>query len=461
MTFPHRRCPLTLGVIVALTLRFALFIAGPSVDHERAVLPDSPRMLLLAENLRKYGTYGKENESGLVHLAIAAVREENGTLPPPDGNGLRPEVFRPPGYPALLCVIETMAGNWFWMLPLQCVLGGVCGLLLAQIVRDAGLPPRAAYLALYVWAIHPGLIIADCLCLTESMYNSVATIGMYLTLRQSRKVNLAGALLIGCSSLIRPLGVLLIPLAILLSLRAGRRWFVLALVATILFPSLLWSARNKQVGEGYRPTTAGDVNLLYYTAAYTISEARGEDWMTSWPDRIRELTERLSREVRPGEDVVPAMRRIAFAVIREHPQAFLKVQLKSQAKLAVDHSVPSMYLLLGWEYHPTGLGSWLLSGQKPEGVTDHFGAVLSLLWLVFNLLLAATALIGAFRIWRSGRRWFAVILILTLILFAAATGSVGIERMRLPMMMPLCLLTAVVLCKSTDTQTLPHPSSDH
>src|SRR5436305_2332207 len=94
----------------ALLPRLALLFAGPWLDPERAKFDDSTRYLTLAENLRKYGSFGlADEEPARAWHGLFELRQANGTLPAPDAHGLYPEVLRTPGYPLFVAVVSTIA----------------------------------------------------------------------------------------------------------------------------------------------------------------------------------------------------------------------------------------------------------------------------------------------------------------------------------------------------------------
>jgi hypothetical protein len=161
--------------------------------------------------------------------------------------------------------------------------------------------------------------------------------------------------------------------------------------------------RNYVAGEGFRVTTVPDVNLLYYSAAYTISEEQGEDWEASWPRRVADLSDKLRKRLEPKEDVSDAVRRLAVEELQARPTMYAMVLVKSAVKLFISHSLGSLYQLLGYEYTPSGMFSRI----------------------VFGILVAACCL--------------------TMLLFTLATASVGLERMRMPLMLPLALLSGLAL----------------
>jgi hypothetical protein len=445
LTIRHLACLFGLAIVP----RLLLLGFGPWQDLERAMQPDSYRYLLLAENLREHRTFGLLGPGGLVHQSVVRLRAENGTLPPTDANGLRPESFRTPGYPAFIALVQSLGGGIRTVLLIQCLMGAAMAGLAALIGQSLGLSARGALLVGLLWALHPGLIVFDCVLLTESLFNAVAVTGLFLACRLHSPWGLIGAgLLLGVATLVRPLGVLYIPAALALAWPQVRfRAVAVVILAVAAFlPPTLWAFRNQAVNEGFRVTTVGDLNLLYYTAAYAISEERREDWLESWPTRVDGLTNRLSRRLKPGEDVVTAARRLAWDQIRQRPKSVLKIQAKSWLKLFVDHSLPTAAETLGIAYRPSGLFSNLImnSEPRPQGPQGNSiaSSILALGWMSINCLIAVAAVIGANRaLHRRDWRLF-VFDVVSILLFTLATGSVGLERFRLPMMLPLFVLAA-------------------
>jgi hypothetical protein len=228
--------------------------------------------------------------------------------------------------------------------------------------------------------------------------------------------------------------------------RSSRAVAIIILAIAAFLPPTLWAFRNQAVNEGFRVTTVGDLNLLYYTAAYAISEERREDWLESWPTRVDGLTNRLSRRLKPGEDVVTAVRRLAWDQIRQRPKSVLKIQAKSWLKLFVDHSLPTAAETLGIAYRPSGLFSNLImnSEPRPQGPQGNSIAtsILALGLMSINGLIAVAAVVGTNRaLHRHDWRLF-IFGVVSILLFTLATGSVGLERFRMPMMLPLLVLAA-------------------
>jgi hypothetical protein len=430
----------------------ALLFYGPWSQPGLALQADSVRYFQLAENLRLFHTFGLRQEEGLVHQGLASLRAGNGTLPPADANGLRPESFRTPGYPLFIALIQELGGGIRTILVVQCLLGSLLACMVASVARMLGLSIRGAVLAGVIWALHPGLIVFDCVILTESLFNTAAVTALLFAGRVRSPLGLAVCgVLLGLATLVRPLGLLYVPAALALAW-PGLRWRWLAIPSLILaagLPPSLWAWRNASVGEGFRVTTVPEVNLLFYTTAYGISEERGEDWLQSWPNRVNELTLQLKSRLTRGEDVPKAARGLALKELAARPSAVAKVEAKALIKLALDHSVGTAADLLGISYRPSGLFShWVLrepAGDEGSGETANrgmgeTGRVLALAWTGINFILSVAALMALIAAIRRQRWRLLTAGGLTLLLFVIATGSVGLERFRMPMMLPILLL---------------------
>ncbi|MBY0455820.1 MAG: hypothetical protein K2V38_00625 [Gemmataceae bacterium] len=439
--------PLVTLFAAALALRLAVLFTGPWGDPTRVYpfAPDAPRCAALADTLLRHQTFGKPSEDGLMHLAVERLRRGNGTLPPPDANGLYPEAFRTPGYPLFLAIFGGTSGLRLAYLA-QCLLSAFAAVCLVRIARNLGCREGAALLAGWLWAIHPAVLTADLLPLTESLFGSLALIGLAFANRTAPAARTLPGALIGFTALVRPLGLLYLPTALILGWHgAQRKWLaagVMVLVAVV--PSAGWAARNAATGSGARVSTVGELNLYYYGAAYVRSEERGEDWLTAWPARVGELTQNLEGKLEPRADVFALARKEALAEFRAHPATTAKVAAKSQVKLSIDHSAPLAAGLYGVEYQPSGFFSDLLRGQFDSAKLSVWSAI-ALPWTLLNAVIALLAAVGFVRA-ALRRKWALVFgCAIPIVLFSLATFPVGLERFRLPFMPFLFVLAACAI----------------
>lgn len=432
----------------AVIPRLAVLFAGPWVDVERAYFDDSRRHIVLAQNLKQYGSFGlADEEPARAWYGVFELRKANGTLPAPDAHGLYPESFRTPGYPLFILVTSAAAGGDVRAaLFAQCVLGAFAAVSLYRLGLAVGLGPRAATAAGLLWALHPGLVDRDSQFMTESLFDSLGVFGLTAAACGPRGWKgwlIAGACL-GFAGLVRPLAALYLPAALVYVWRRADRSVLAALVvaAGTILPSAGWAARNAAVGNGFRVTTVGDMTFFYHFAGYTLSEERGVDWLQAWPERCEEQLAALRPRVKPGADVYNEMRAVAMEELKARPAVAAKVLLKSWVKLYIAHSVGELYHLLGVEYRPTNLMSrYVLGEATPSEPTPPLAeAILPLAWSGLNVLVAGLAAVGVVVGLRRRQFAFVLPLALTVLLFTAATMSQGMERFRAPFMFALFLL---------------------
>ena len=436
---------------LALAVRVSLLALGPWQDFGRAIRPDSSRYLVLAENLGRYGSFGLvEEESAPAWRRIAELRESNGTRPPRNQDGLRPESFRVPGYPLFVLAIRAVFSDPRSVLVVQCVLGSLTAVLVTLLATSLQVPRAGTLASGLLWAIHPAVVAYDCILLTESLFCFCTALSLMVAARAGGVTGgLSAGALIGFAGLVRPLvGLLYIPAALALLVPHSRRRALAAvcLIGASLAPSMAWALRNRTSGEGLRVSSMSDLTLLYYAAGYSISEERGEDWTETWPTRVEELADGLGRAVKPGDDVYSAARRLAIGELKSRPASVCRVVSKSQFKLLTDHSLGDLYQLLGKPYRPAGLRAWILSGRPAGGDDLDVGAAaLAVAWFLANVVIAFAALAGLFLALRDRRMTLLIACGLPCLLVAGVTSSNGLERFRLAMAVPLFILAGFAL----------------
>lgn len=448
-SLPSARAALLL-CLFGLLIRAALLFAGPWQDPARAMQPDSHRYVLLGKNLLAFGTFGKLMEDGIVHQAVARLRAANGTLPPADANGLRPEGFRTPGYPFFLALCDA-GGGVRLALAIQCLLGASEIWLVMAIAAALGLPRRGVLCVGWLWTLHPALVLYDVLILSESLFNWCAIAGLALATRSpALRWPLLSGFMLGLASLVRPLlGVGYFPAVAALIWDKQQPWIrsLTVVAATALAPIGLWALRNQSVGEGLRLSSGGEIQVLFYYAAYATAEERGEDWHGSWPTRVRELVAKLEERIAPGADVYVECRRLAAEELAARPRAVERMYAKSFVKLLIDHTYGDVAHALGASYEPSGVFARLVLREHPgKMASDQSNAALLAVlgWMVFNCIIALGALLGFVRAaWRRQYRLLCFC-VPTIAMFVAASGGVGLERFRLPIMLPLFVLAASV-----------------
>jgi len=440
----------------ALVLRLMLFSVGPLGGSERAMYPDSYRYVDLGETMVSDGAFGRSGpETGVVHEPLHQLRTDLGQLEPTDDNGLRPEIMRTPGYPALLGATAWLGLGINGLLLLQCLFSAASVALVYGVGRVLLKRPGPALFAAAVVALHPADIAAPTAVLTETCFTFLILLGLWSVAdREARGIGSTtfGGLMIGLSVLVRPVSIMLGPAVALWMIVTDFRikTFILAtlMLALSLAPGAAWMARNESIGFGYRLSSIPYINTYFYGTAYMrITEADG-DWKQDWPQTVDTLVEELRTEqdLNPENDVFDTMKNLGVAAIKEKPTLYGRVIKESVTKFFTDHSMGGLYQQLGLTYTPTGLRDKLLNGgfswaNVAETLKNPTGW-LAIAWVGFNGLMAVGMILGTVML-VVRRHWAALFLLGgVMFYFTFATQTTGLERFRLPVLGIQALLVA-------------------
>ncbi|MCC7146459.1 MAG: hypothetical protein IT443_08435 [Phycisphaeraceae bacterium] len=439
-------------LLLAGLLRLGLFAFGPAQEPNRAYQADSRRYVVLANNLLDYSSFGKAQEDGLVHQGLAQIRAERGELEPADAHGLRPELFRTPGYSVFIAAIQALGLPLIAVLLVQCLLAVAGVWLLYDITWRLTGSRKASLLAAAILALHPADWVAPNTLLSEPLFCFLVLLGLWAAVRTTpNSLSSAGAgLALGAAVLVRPIAIALGPILAIWQFARRPSWHTLALaclmVVANLTPPLLWAARNSRTGAGFNVSTVPPINALYYTVAHMRLAAAGKDLYHDWPAAVAQLHDDVRANLQPGEKVFPAVRRLAMQEIRAHPLLYASVMTQSMLKLSVDHSLPMVYDTLGLAYQPTGLGNALLTGKAADLRAVNWPlAACAAGWMAWNSLLLILALVGTVRLCLRRRYASLSLLLILCAYFAFATQTVGLERFRWPILGLQAVLAAVSL----------------
>lgn len=446
----------TLIFFAAIALRLMFFALGPYGDGERAMYPDSYRYVELSETLVEQGAFARSGpETGVVHEPLAQLRQELGQIESADTHGLRSEIMRTPGYPALLGATAWLGLGLNGLLIAQCLFGAVSVVLVYGIGRALLKRPVPALFAAAVVALHPADIAAPTAVLTETCFTLMVLLGLWSVAdRETRGIGSTtfGGLMIGLSVLVRPVSIMLGPAVALWMVVTDRRLktFVLAtlMVALSLAPGAAWMARNQSVGFGYRLSSIPYINTYFYGNAYMRITEQSGDWKQDWPATVDTLMDELraERNLNPQGDVFDTMKTLGVEAIRDNPGLYGRVIKESMIKFFTDHSMGGLYQQLGLTYTPTGLRDKLMNGGFSwSNLSDTLKSPtgwLALAWVGFNGVLLLGMILGAVMLLVRGH-WSALLLLGgVMFYFAFATQTTGLERFRLPVLGIQALLAA-------------------
>jgi len=448
----------TLIFFTAITLRVMLLVLGPYGDSERAMYPDSYRYVELGETLISDGVFARSGaETGVVHEPLAQLRTDFGQNELANKAGLRPEIMRTPGYPALIGAVVWTGLGVNGLLAVQCLFGAFCVVLVYGIGRTLIKRPGPALFAALIVALHPADIAAPTAVLTETVFTLMVLLGLW-SVADHEKRNIGtttfGGMMIGLSVLVRPVSIFLGPAVALWMIATDRRLKTLMLAtlmtALSLAPGAAWMARNKSIGFGYRLSSIPYINSYFYTDAYMRITDQGGDWKDDWPATVDTLMGELRAEMNlnPDTDAFSTMKALSLEAVRGNPSLYGRVMRESVLKFFTDHSMGGLYQQLGLTYTPTGLRDRLMTGGlSPANLSEMFSqptGIIALAWAGLNGLLLVGMVLGGVILLVRGH-WSALLLLGGVMLyFTFATQTTGLERFRLPVLGVQALLVASI-----------------
>ncbi|MDD5720798.1 MAG: hypothetical protein PHQ53_14030, partial [Candidatus Krumholzibacteria bacterium] len=264
MTRPRRPPTLVLCAVAGAVLLRVILCAAAMTAPERCREPDSADYLELARNLRLTGAYARNGE---------------------------PELFRTPGYPAFLALLQSgfvgpEAGLTFALLIQVAADIALCLLLWYWGANLIGrqLNGGAAAFAV-VWQAAAGVsAVFACKLLSDSLY-AVLLLGALTAAatavtaderaRRGNPAALTAGLLLGIGWLWRAVTgpFVIVPVAALLFRRQWRRALILSLAALLIVAP--WILRNRCAAGFTGVSTVAAINLYRYNAALLLAREHG------------------------------------------------------------------------------------------------------------------------------------------------------------------------------------------
>ena len=403
----------------------------------------SQRYLDLGHNLASCGTLGLAGEEpGIIHAPLAQLRAEQGQLPEPDTDGLRPEVYRTPGYPALIAAATVPGGDRHTLLLLQLTMSVVTVLLAMDLARVVTGSTAAAVLTGLVLAIHPGDAVFATTIGPETMLSFTLAAALWLTARgltQGVLLVALGGLALGVAALVKPVAVLALPLAgvyVLAAALPGRKFgMALVLLLCAVLPIAGWMARNQAQGVGLRLSSAGPIHAWCYGVAYMDIAENNGDRRRDWTAAAAERMTILRKQVHEGDDVLGLMTGLSIQEVTQRPATFFRMLGRGVVRYTLAESTGGLYRALGREHKPDGVGEHLLRGQfgaawsaGPEPVTASVEAS----WVLWNLMLFGMMLAGAWRMLLQNHGAAAVLMLGLWVVFLLPGAMHDAEAMRAP-----------------------------
>jgi 4-amino-4-deoxy-L-arabinose transferase-like glycosyltransferase len=363
------------------------------------------------------------DEREYLALARSVAAGRGFTYPPGHETGTAQQFGRAPGYPLFLAAVgvpdQDVASTPVRVKVAQAFVGAAVVWLIGLIAGRA-LGSRGGIAAAAIAAVYPPLVWMCAYVLSETLF-SLAALGTALVLdlamQRARTHRGGGAgtvvagLLAGTATLVRPVMLFFLPLALLWMLRRRRPALAIAFLVAALAVVLPWTARNYRVYDRF-VLVASEGGVTFWTGNHPLS--RGDGDLASNPELKRaELAFRRSRPGLTAEQLEPLYYRDALGSIADHPGWWLMLLARKAFYTVVP--VGASYTLHSWTYFTAAVASYLL--------------------------LLASALAGVTRLWHSPQRPTALLLAAAAVLVAGLVFFPQ-ERFRIPILDPAMIVCA-------------------
>jgi hypothetical protein len=367
-----------------------------------------------------------------------------------------PNVYRPPGLPALLAGVYALTGDSVHAaILMQHVVALLTVALTFWLARVLGANAPTALAAAGLLALEPVTTYYTNLLLSEVYSALFVTAGMAAVaryLQTGRRLFLwLTAALLTVGILVHPLLLFMPVIVAVLLLVWGRgrgveRLKPAAVVLLALVPAAAWVARN-YAETGYASyTCVGAINLMKYKAASVCAELNGTTREVERDRLTRECDAELPADATPAERW-RAWERKGAAILLQHP--LLYARLHAQGML-VELTGPERDLFSRMAYGR-------LAARPQEKLTDdgiraasaaHASTLPEIMRyqvLVGQLGLLAFVVLGAVNLWRRQRRILLALWLPALYVLLLTGGSEASPRFRV-IYTPLLSVCAGVGC---------------
>ena len=187
-----------------------------------------------------------------------------------------PEIFRTPGYPTFIALVNILTGDWYWGLFItHALLLGLIAVLVALMSNELGFSRKTSIVAGTMMGLSSGsLLLSSTATGSDILYTCLYTFAAYQAIRITGAKTLHRSIIIGgvlgIATLTRPIGILAsLPLIFgfsLLQTFTWRSYIRNTLVALTAWAMVLapWYVRNTVVAGTPILSTVSLFNMTYY-----------------------------------------------------------------------------------------------------------------------------------------------------------------------------------------------------
>ena len=310
-----------------------------------------------------------------------------------------------------------------------------------------------------LYALDPFSALWSLAILSETLFTVLVVVGLYGLIRWQLERRAAWLVLAGLaggvSALVRPIGLLLLPLWALNAFLTGRGLkqpkrsppsqaavkSTLVLGGAFLLVVMPWSVRNKLVWDVFGVSSVVEHNLEHYLAPATIAERDGVSM------------EAARNSLIPPNGLSRSSRTAWFTgVISSNPWHYAKAHFKGTLQSIAGIEYIGWFALIGHPAERPGLLVALQAGDPGDIARRLAGSLADqpavaaalILSLLYQLFLYIAALLGFRRLFRH-QPWTIALFAATGAILILAPGVAGESRFRLPVQPILALMASVGL----------------
>jgi 4-amino-4-deoxy-L-arabinose transferase-like glycosyltransferase len=405
-----------------------------------ALNSDSEGYLQIAENLNEYGSFSESPEPPLI-----------------------PNSFRTPLYSTFIAGILALGAGKIGVIIIQIILASLTSVLI-YMLGIKFLSYKVALLAAILFAIEPYSIFISGIMLTETLFTFLLVLSIYLFTKNSNFKNellLKGGagIVLGLTTLTRPLTIFLIPLGfliiILMKWRKFRIQLTVLLAIVFLSGSLLtlvpWMIRNNNTFGTYELSSNGPHNALFWNISAHQALNTGESQDKIVKDYEVQISDTASREDLKSFEWTPKIKEIVVSYMKENLLSYSKFHLVKTVPFFVSDGFREIgsFLQIKPEKPLPNFTNAFLKGDINELVNGiRQGGMFTVIFLsgvILWSLVSLLMLVGTIAGLRKGvaTAWFIFISASLIIYLAVISAPLSPGRMRVVAEPFIFLLTAL------------------
>jgi len=357
------------------------------------------------------------------------------------------DTFRTPGYPLLLAFVYSLLGIKPWIVLLLQIFMEVGLVIIVYLLSKAIFnSEQISLIAAFLYSINFLSAYYSVRLLTEISFTFIFALGI-LFFSGGLKYNklsgfVLGGLFVGLATLIRPIAQyfpIVLVVVILFSSNKISQKLINVIAVLIVFFAIIspWQFRNLITYGYYELSTISGTGLA--RTSTILAKVNSEE--IDRAEAKEELVGNAFEGVTNPFEAAKIYRKIAFSYISKNPIPYAKYYFKRIVMMFLGTSRVGISDLLGIKAKPFEITEGLsLTAHKI--ITKFYNELPTIVLFTKQTLEYLFLIIGLAIPWTKDKKIFALLLILIICYFAAATGAVGYSRFRVPIVPFYLLISA-------------------